>query len=292
MLLTKGHDSCGDAVCLVQGLPGSVEGSLQLRAAQVVSRAANRAVSVGGARSVAALAAYLAPVHRRPLTLVVTLMGMLRPRFLPLEYHWAPTERDAFLALVEALPPIDALVYVPHPLAHAQMEGVLCLQARLRSLSLREGADDGLLRLVGGLCRSLAFLDVGGSKGVTDGGLRRLLLRPPAASRFHWRQLYRRWRELRAASGAAYQPIFTPAPASPALEPAAQRTRAACTLHHLDLRGTKVSLVGAEWASKRLEKGAHVLIHAQTPPTALRTFRLLKSASSGEEGRQFLLADS
>lgn len=294
VLFRKPPDHCGNEACLIDGFPESVsiEGSLRLQSAGVLAIYINKTISLSGIYSIPVILSYISELEQRPLNLLMTLLGRFRPRFLPLEYHWAPTEKDPYLCLVEAISRLDVFIYIPHPLGSSQMESVLSVHFRLSVLSLKDGADDSLLRIIGNVCRSLVYLDVSGSKAVTDCGLRRLLLRPPAASRFHWRQLYRRWRELRSAihspsASVSYHPIFMSAPSSPALETSSQKTQIASTLQHLDLRGTKSSVNGAEWAAKRLEKGSHVLF--LTPiPKATRRFKSL----SNEGSRQSLLGDT
>ena len=282
MVLMGPYDECGSPTCLEYFIKNS--DTLQARASQIVAKIVNK--HLFNIESIEASAKYLEKLSSKPLNYVIQQLSLLRPRFLPLEYHWAPTEKDPFLTLIQKLPSVTAIMYIPHPLCQPHLENLFTIHKKLVALSLTEFADDSLLRIVGSLCLQLSYIDVSRSKGVTDCGLRRLLLKAPTASRFHWRQLYRRWKELRttAASSPAYRPLFLSNTTS-SLESTACHTPICSSLRHLDLRGTRTSAAGAEWAARRLEAGSHILL----TPIMTRNNRRLRSHN--EEVRQSLLGE-
>ena len=191
-----------------------------------------------------------------------------RSPWIPLDLHWVEVEVDPLLRLVALLPKLHSLNYNPLSLTVTSFCAALVGLPLLTCLQLSHTASDALLRLLPRDCPSLQILNLQGSRGVTDNGLRRLLLLPSASSRCAWRFLYRRWREMRplrsrtAGGGRGgddtrglveYQVLLPPLP------PARLRTPLSFSLKHLDLRATRVSKSGAAWAARCVPSG-HLLI--------------------------------
>ncbi|XP_045609738.1 uncharacterized protein [Procambarus clarkii] len=254
-------------------------GSLERRAVVVVAALVEEAVVTPlGPRDTSCVAAYLHALNSKLLTAVVTTVMATRPKWLPLEYHWAPLDHDPLLYLLELLGKrLTALTYSCHPLSREPLLQAISAMPALTTLNLPEAADDNVLAVVGAACRILVTLCVRGSKGVTDDGIRRLLLRRNTYTRSRWRRLFSRWRTLRA-SISRQQARYRPLPASLSentllvpLEPE-YLNPLSTTLVHLDLVGTRVSSHGTEWARTVLLPQAfvdashahHHSLHSQT----------------------------
>ncbi|XP_042221575.1 uncharacterized protein LOC121866056 [Homarus americanus] len=240
-------------------------GTLERRAMLVLAGMVEGAVvTPQGPRAMSCVAAYLQGLNSRLLTAVVTAVLATRPRWLPLEYHWAPLDHDPLLYLLELLGErLTALTYTCHPLSREPLLHAIAAMPGLTTLNLPEAADDNALAVVGVACHILVTLCVRGSKAVTDDGVRRLLLRRHTYTRSRWRRLFSRWRSLRSSltrQQARYRPL--PAPLSDhtllmPLDPEHLNPLSA-TLTHLDLGGTKVSNQAAEWARSVLVPHAFV----------------------------------
>ncbi|XP_042891192.1 uncharacterized protein LOC122265829 [Penaeus japonicus] len=274
-----------DLFCCGLGVNEVEEATLEGRAVLVLAGMVEGAVVTPlGLRAMKRMAAYLRVLSSSMLTAVVTVIMSKRPRWLPLEYHWAPLDHDPLLLLLELLGShLTVLTYSCHPLSREPLINALAAMPALTVLSLPEAADDNALAVVGAACHGLTTLCVRGSKGVTDDGMRRLLLRRHAYTRSRWRRLFSRWRSLRSSLSrqqARYRPIenalLVPADAEH-LNPLSG------TLVHLDLGGTKVSNQGVEWAKSILSPNAYVFA-----THSLR--RSLRSQTSLEDQMARLLA--
>ncbi|KAK8749516.1 hypothetical protein OTU49_015404 [Cherax quadricarinatus] len=275
---------CGGADMKVCG------GALERRAVLVLAGLVEEAVVTPLApRAMSCVAAYLQGLNPRLLTAVVTAVVASRPRWLPLEYHWAPLDHDPLLYLLQLLGErLTALTYTCHPLSREPLLQAISAMPALTTLNLPEAADDNALAVVGAACHILVTLCVRGSKAVTDDGIRRLLLRRNTYTRSRWFRLFSRWRALRA-SLSRQQTKYRPLPASLSentllvpLDPEHLNPLSA-TLIHLDLGGTKVSSQGAEWARAVLSPHAFVdASHSQ--------HRSLRSQTSLEDQMAKLLA--
>lgn len=264
--------------------------TLERRAVLVLAGMVEEAVVTPiGPRAMNSMASYLQGLNSKLLTSVVTAVLATRPRWLPLEYHWAPLDHDPLLHLLELLGNrLTTLTYTCHPLSREPLLQALSAMPALTTLSLPEAADDNALAVVGAACHILATLCVRYSKGVTDDGIRRLLLRRHTYTRSRWRRLFARWRTLRA-SVTRQQSRYRPLPPSLSdhtlllpLDPEHLNPLSA-TLTHLDLSGTKVSKQGAEWARNLLPPNAFVdATHAHR--------RSLRSQTSLEDQMARLLA--
>lgn len=216
----------------------------------------------------------------RVVDAVIWRVQEIRTPWLPIDLHWVETEPDPLLLMLAHLTRLQTLTYSVVPQALPPLQALLVGLPNLSTLQLRHTADDALLRTVGRYCPNLRVLCLQGSRSVSDSGLRRLLLRPVASSRCAWRDLYRRWREVRklpappnitsgtcspgggGGAGSSQQQyqyhLLLPLPPVPS---AHQLTELAGVLVHLDLRGTRVTLRGARWGSQCLPR-AHLLILA------------------------------
>lgn len=265
--------------------------TLEDRAAGVLVRLVEGAmVAPKESHSLVPLASYLLTLNSRHLTAVMTAVMASRPRWLPLEYHWAPLDHDPLLGLLQLVGiRLTALTYTCHPLSREPLLQALAAMPALTSLSLPETADNNVLAVVGAACPVLATLCVRGSRGVTDDGVRRLLLRRHTYTRSRWRRLFSRWRALRASltrQQACYRPlpphVFSDQALLPPLD-ADHLNPLSATLTHLDLSGTRVTTQAAEWARGLLSPQACIEVtHAH--------YRALHSQGSLEDQMVGLLA--
>lgn len=245
---------------------GGGQSTLEGRATGVVAGLVEGAVDAPKeSQSLCTLASYLLPLNSRLLTAVMTAVMAGRPRWLPLEYHWAPLDHDPLLGLLQLVGMrLTALTYTCHPLSREPLLQALAAMPMLASLSLPETADNDVLAVVGATCPTLATLCVRGSKAVTDDGVRRLLLRRHTYTRSRWRRLFSRWRALRASltrQQACYRPLPPAVISDQALLPPLDPDHLnplSTTLTHLDLSGTKVTPQTAEWARGLLPSQACV----------------------------------
>ncbi|XP_050727467.1 uncharacterized protein LOC127004125 [Eriocheir sinensis] len=246
--------------------------SLEGRAVGVVAALVEGSVNAPKeSQSLCALASYLLPLNSRLLTAVMTAVMAGRPRWLPLEYHWAPLDHDPLLGLLQLVGMrLTAFTYTCHPLSREPLLQALAAMPVLVFLSLPKTADNDVLALVGATCHTLATLCVRGSKGVTDDGVRRLILRRHTFTRSRWRRLFTHWRVLRASltrQQACYRPlppaVINDQALLPPLDPDHLNPLSA-TLTHLDLGGTRVTLQTAEWARGLLSSQACVEVTSAT----------------------------
>ena len=240
--------------------------TLEERAAGILARLVEGAVEAPKeSHSLTPLASYLLSLNSHMLTAVMTAVMAGRPRWLPLEYHWAPLDHDPLLGLLHLVGiRLTALTYTCHPLSREPLLQALATMPALISLSLPETADNNVLAVVGAGCPTLATLCVRGSRGVTDDGVRRLLLRPHTYTRSRWRRLFSRWRVLQASftrQQACYRPlppnVFSDQALLPPLDPDHLNPLSA-TLTHLDLGGTRVTAQTAEWGRSLLPSQAYI----------------------------------
>lgn len=268
--------------------------TLKGRASGTVARLVEGAIDAPKeSQSLCALASYLLPLNSRLLTSIMTAVLAGRPRWLPLEYHWAPLDHDPLLGLLQLIGMrLTSLTYTCHPLSREPLLEALAAMPSLSSLSLPETANNDMMAVVGANCPTLVTLCVRGSRGVTDDGVRRLLLRRHTYTRSRWRRLFSRWQALRVSltrQQASYRPlppaIINDQAFLPPLDP--DHLNALCaTLTQLDLNGTRVTPQTAEWARGLLPSqacvevtsSAHQSLHPQdsledqmvgllTPPT-------------------------
>lgn len=279
-----------DLFCCGLGVNEVEEATLEGRAVLVLAGMVEEAVVTPlGLRAMKGLAAYLRVLSSSMLTAVVVQVMSKRPRWLPLEYHWAPLDHDPLLLLLELLGSrLTVLTYSCHPLSREPLINAIAAMPALTVLSLPEAADDNALAVVGAACHSLATLCVRGSRGVTDDGMRRLLLRRHAYTRSLWRRLFSRWRSLRSSLSrqqARYRPLAPATIENSLLVPADAEhlNPLSSTLVHMDLGGTKVSTGGVEWAKSILSPNAYVFA-----THSLR--RSLRSQTSLEDQMSRLLA--
>ena len=210
-----------------------------------------------------------------------------RPPWIPMDLLWVEADIDPYLRVVALAPQLKVLTYSPvSPLSVHPLTAVLSGLPLLQSLRLQYTASDTLLRLLHRDCPHLKVLSVQGSKGVTDSGLRRLLLLPSASHRCAWHILFKRWRELLPyEKSRQYKTLLPPVPA-PEL-----RTVLCSSLEHLDLRETRVTECGAQWAAQCLYRG-HILISAVTRGRKISGSNRYFSLEEGSEGPFGALASS
>ncbi|XP_066963493.1 uncharacterized protein [Macrobrachium rosenbergii] len=243
--------------------------SLEGRAVMVLAGLVEEAVVTPlGSAAMSSVASYLLRLSPRLLTAVVTAVQASRPRWLPLEYHWAPLDHDPLLHLLELVGDrLTALSYRCHPLSRELLVHALGAMPRLSTLNLPNSADDNVLAVVGAACFTLTTLCVRGSRGVTDDGLRRLMLRRDAYTRSRWRRLFSRWRNLRTTmtrQQSRYRPLSAnsqvPIGESALLVPMdpEQLNPLSATLTHVDLGGTRVTPQGVEWMRSVLPHNAFI----------------------------------
>ncbi|XP_068237709.1 uncharacterized protein [Palaemon carinicauda] len=244
---------CGGEGCVeVFGI--SLEGRAVMALAGLVEEAV---VTPLGATAMGSVATYLLRLSPRLLTAVVTAVQATRPRWLPLEYHWAPLDHDPLLHLLQLVGDrLTSLSYTCHPLSRELLVNAIASMPRLSTLNLPNSADDNVLAVVGAACFTLTTLCVRGSRAVTDDGLRRLMLRRDAYTRSRWRRLFSRWRNLRTTmtrQQSRYRPLAAnsqvPIGESALLVPMdpEQLNPLNVTLTHIDLGGTRVTSQGVEW---------------------------------------------
>lgn len=238
----------------------------------------------------ACLATYLQALTPSLVTTVMMAVVTARPRWLPLEYHWAPVDHDPLLTLLPLLGTrLTALTYTCHPLSRDPLLAALSGLPGLTCLSLPDTTDDNTLAVVGAGCPLLACFSVRGSRAVTDDGLRRLLLQRHTYTRSRWRRLFSRWRALRSSitrQHSRYRPLPPAALGDPTLLPTCEPDHLnslAATLTRLDLAGTRVTEGGREWTTHLLPPGAVVCV---TRPSR----RSLRSQASLEDQMARLLA--
>lgn len=234
---------------------------LERQAVMVLAAMVEEAVVMPlGPRAMSSLAAYLNTLNSKLLTMVVTSVLSSRPRWLPLEYHWAPLDHDPLLHLVQLLGDrLTVFSYICHPLSREPLLEAIAVMSRLTVLSLPEASDDHIMAAVGASCPVLTVLCVRGSKAVSDDGLRRLLLRRQTYTRSRWRRLFSKWRSLRAPL-CRYRPLPTSVTDHTVLLPFEpdQLNSLSGTLTHLDLCSTRVSYQGMAWTRSILQPSAFV----------------------------------
>lgn len=264
--------------------------TLEERAAGVLAALVEGAVDAPKeSHSLTPIASYLLTLNSRLLTTIMTAVIASRPRWLPLEYHWAPLDHDPLLGLLRLVGArLTALTYTCHPLSREPLLQALAAMPSLTSLSLPETADNNVMSVVGGACPFLSSLCVRGSRAVTDDGVRRLLLRRHTYTRSRWRRLFSRWRTLRASftrQQACYRPLPPPVFSDQALLPPLDPDHLnplSVTLTLLDLGGTRVTAQVAEWARSLLSPQASVEV--------THSHRALHSQGSFEDQMVGLLA--
>lgn len=284
MLASRVRGSCSGAgdqthCCGVSAECWGGQHTLQERATDVLVGLVEGAVDAPKeSHSLMPLASYLLTLDARHLTAVMTAVTASRPRWLPLEYHWAPVDHDPLLGLLQLVGiRLTALTYTCHPLSREPLLQALATMPALTSLSLPETADNNVLAVVGAACPILATLCVRGSKGVTDDGVRRLLLRRHTYTRSRWRRLFSRWRALRASltrQQACYRPLPPTVFSDQALLPPLDSDHLnplSATLTHLDLAGTRITAQTADWARSLLPPQACIDVTHAHYRSALHT---------------------